>query len=266
AVTLCFLLIPMVILQILTDGQYWLHATFSPATVKMWRLHNFLQYWLFFLKDGLWIAPIAFIGMCLALYRSWRHPIALYMLLSLLSSVFLGKIGAGDNYFIEITAAICMASAWGWSLFRNNKIILLMWIALIPFTWLAFQKSIPEFRSIPTIHSSVANSELPWDELGALIKKGDRDIIIENPGLLVSYGKRVVYEPFEFRQLAAQGKFDESLVIEKIKAHDYTFIVLTTSTYISPYTSRFSSRFLKTVRAQYKVLGSKDGQVALIPK
>ncbi len=265
AIALCFLLIPIVILQILTDGQYWLHATFSPATLKMWQAQSFVRYWSLFIEESLWVAPIALIGMCLALYRSWRHPITLYMLLCLLSSVFLGKVGSGDNYFIEITAAISLASAWGWSLFRNTKITLFMWLALAPFTWFAFQKSIPEFRGIPTTYQAIANSELPWDELGVLIKKGKREMIIENPGLLVSYGQRVVYEPFEFRQLAAQGKFDENLVINKIDAHDYDFIILTTSTYRMPYTSRFSSRFLNKVRQRYKVLGSKHGQVFLVP-
>ena len=157
--------------------------------------------------------------------------IAIYLLFSSGSLVMLGKSGASFNYMIEwmailsVLIGILFARATRWCLmpldWRPTQIGA-VFLLLVPTVLIVQVLRLPVVR---TEFSTPAEARELVD-LVARIGAADRAVLSEDMVLLMKAGKGVPWEPAIFAELGSIGRWDERLIIDRIVAHDFAFVVM----------------------------------------
>ncbi|MBF0254808.1 MAG: glycosyltransferase family 39 protein [Candidatus Omnitrophica bacterium] len=260
--------IPMLVLQWLTHGHYASHVFFSPSTISSYAVAMVGYFWRVALP-GIWpLLVVAAASLAFDLRQRRSHPLGWYLVLCLVSTLLLGKVGSGDNYFIEVTAALALGAgrlleATLRSAGRRGAAAAAAVLALLGAQLAADPAPLTPRPS--KIRKDLAVTESRFDEFGPLIRGARGEVLAENLGLLIANHREVTYLPFEYTQLARLGKIDENLILKKIRLHDYGLIILETNPALVSRSSRFSANFLDAVRRYYRLAGQKYGQLFFIP-
>jgi hypothetical protein len=156
--------------------------------------------------------------------------IAIYLLFSSGSLVMLGKSGASFNYMIEWMAILSMligilfARVTRWCLMpldRRPAQIGPIFLLLVPTVLIVQVLRLPV---VGTEFSTPAETRELAD-LVVRIGAADRVVLSEDMVLLMKAGKGVPWEPAIFAELGSIGRWDERLIIDRIVAHDFAFVV-----------------------------------------
>jgi hypothetical protein len=183
------------------------------------------------------------------------------------------KSGAGPNYFIPW---LCTCAALvGLLLGRVASVVAgnadpTGW--LTPLTAPAFAAcGIVQLLILPDpIHPRIAEgaeSRLVAEELIREVRAADRPVISDDMVLLLQAGKEVPWEPAIFAELASMGRWDESLIIERIRSGSIAFVVtvgtrgqiLFDSRYNSPVADVIDQTFPRKIRRGWLTLHLPPG-------
>jgi hypothetical protein len=157
------------------------------------------------------------------------------------------KSGAGPNYFIPW---LCTGAALLGLLFGRVAGVVTGsadttgW--LTPLTEPAFAVcGIVQLLILPDpIHPRIAEgaeSRLVAEELIREVRDADRPVISDDMVLLLQAGKEVPWEPAIFAELASIGRWDESLIIYRIRSGSIAFVVTVGTRGQSLFDSRYNS-------------------------
>ena len=158
--------------------------------------------------------------------------VAIYLLFSSGSLVTLGKSGASFNYMVEwmailsVLIGILFARVTRWCLMPLDwrpAQIGPIFLLLVPTVLLVQVLRLPV---VGTEFSTPAETRELAD-LVARIGAADRAVLSEDMVLLMKAGKGVPWEPAIFAELGSIGRWDERLIIDRIVAHDFSFVVTT---------------------------------------
>ncbi|MCX7049320.1 MAG: hypothetical protein NTX50_28020 [Candidatus Sumerlaeota bacterium] len=201
---------------------------------------------------------LAAIAMILISERRRRDAIWWYALLTPLFIPLSAKIGAEENYYLEILAAGALACGFlgtersedqtrnpelgtrNWENGTRNSELgtrntaflccalaqLLLFLPIRPapvFTRTYGQEVAGGGASLTPTAADREAGELVVAEM----KAAEGDVLSENLGLMILAGKRVVYDPFQFTQLARLGKWNDSAIVEKINRREFGLVLLT---------------------------------------
>jgi len=163
--------------------------------------------------------------------REW-HPLwtlaAPYLIGSVLSAVTIGKIGSNVNYLLELCAGLALAAgaviAWSRAHLRIQGLqaVLLFSVVfgigkLMHFMLLDSAQDLRERRvAVTALH-----------DLEDYVKKTPGTILAdEYMGMLTLQGRPLTIQPFEVTQLARDGKWDQTPLLESINNKEYAAIIL----------------------------------------
>lgn len=202
-----------------------------------------------------------------------------YLAGALLSAVTIGKIGSNVNYLLELCAALALAAgtvltwsgqvwrsdvespgpAWVPPLARSAVLILLAVQAplLMRFTLL---NPVQDFKYRAGPRPSL-------DELRALIAQTAGPVLAdEYMGMLTLNGKLLYIQPFEVTQLANAGLWDQSPLLEAIRAETFPLILIHHYRGYAVYKERWTPEMLAAIQEHYVASDFKADTVLFRPR
>lgn len=173
------------------------------------------------------------------------------------------KSGASVNYFIEwgclvaIFAGLAVVDAAALALNRppadKAHVLLIPLIAL-----LAFQAYLLLNHAGNRL-AGYAYRRAEMVQLVELVKAAPKPIVSDDMVVLLRAGKSVVLEPSIYAELTGTGAWSERPFIEKIRAHDFAFLIADGKAGEEVYDSRYSRTASQEILKEYPVVRSLAG-------
>lgn len=183
--------------------------------------------------------------------------VAIYLGSALLIGLTVGKIGSNMNYLLELLAVSCAVTgalsarlatrvAPGdprWSASWGAAAIALLLAATPPRT------------ARMTLATEAYLS--PREQVVRIMERVEGRIIAEETTLLLLAGKPLIFQPFEFTQLHAQGLWDEQPLVRAIEQEELALVVLNFQLeHPHAYAlERFSPAVLAAIAEHYRLVG-----------
>ncbi|MBN2329976.1 MAG: glycosyltransferase family 39 protein [Candidatus Omnitrophica bacterium] len=232
-------------LLLLSGGRAWSHLVIYNA--NEYRLSDVMNY------VNQWLRLYTVWGCAPLLILVWRHPrlrpgsgdsssqdrtsslLFWFTLFALGEALMCGKIGSAPNYLLSLVAASCAGLGWIYHSFLE----------------LAEEASIPEQRHILPLlvflcacalqlgstwhwpHSRMVFSETPTRQdaqqvrwLANNLARSKGPILSDRAGVALMAGHPPVFQPFILTQLIREGKWDPSILLQRIRSREFLFVVL----------------------------------------
>ena len=157
--------------------------------------------------------------------------VAVYFWVSaLIVAATISKQGASDNYFLEMDVAACMLAGLfvGWlarqlSFKRRRGLVALQVIVIL----ILLVQCVVNWRNVAAIARAYEHPPLNRShEVVNFIKNLPGDVYSEDMVGLVQAGKEVPAEPAIITALAADGKWDESEFVARIRNGEFSAVVI----------------------------------------
>jgi hypothetical protein len=214
-------------LALATGGRAWAHIVTYNA--NPWHLRHLLRWVERFADVHLPLVLVASALGALYLARGEGAPrppsvVGTYLAMGALAALLVGKEGSNVNYFLHLTAGLCLAAGVVLTDALRTERIPAVAATLLLFL-LAIQGAL--FANPPDYPSeqSLGPSEMaPF--VAAEIDDADGPVLTSDPGLLVHNDQPVVYKPFLLKELHEAGRWDQSRLLEKIRGREYDYVVL----------------------------------------
>lgn len=204
---------------------------------------------------------IVFAGLAFFIAKTSRQRGILwwYAVLSVVSTVLAAKIGAEENYLLDLIAAASICSVCAARTSAPTARVL-AWCLAAQLLLILPLRPVPVFdrtygHESPAGATALTPTALDR-EAGELItseiKSAQGIILCEDIGYLLLAGKDPLIEPFQFTQLARAGKWDDSQIVGMIERREFQLIALKTDPSTGE-SMHFTPNMLKAMAASYKV-------------
>ena len=210
-------------LNLVTGGQFLTHTLRYNLQPYSWALvGTFASHWVWY-HPGFLGAGLLFL-MSRTPARSQDLP-TIYFGLAMLGFFLCGRVGAASNYMFELVVAFsvaigCLVAEALRASERGPRLAVLSLLIVQPFAaHLSFRS--PDVP--PTPNAQDANRGA---ELARLVRSVEGEVLAEDNGYLLLSGKRIVFEPYIFTQLADSGIWDPTSVRRDIGLARFGLIVL----------------------------------------
>ncbi len=238
------------ILNISTQGGFFYNIV--TANVNEFGMDRLLDNMEMFASAAL--LPLLVAVFSLFLIRRW-NPLwtlaAPYFVGALISSLTIGKIGSNVNYFLELCAAIALAAgvAIAWSRAQAKVphtvralLLIVLAVGVGRMMHVMLMERTGQFRD-----RQVSVPEL--SRLETFVKDTPGPILADEfMGMLTLQGRPLEIQPFEVTQLSAAGKWDQTPLLESIRNHEYSAIIL----YDMPWSQeRWTQEMLDEIERSY---------------
>ena len=172
---------------------------------------------------------------------------------ALASALTIGKSGSNVNYLFELCAALCLGCGalvgalprlW----IQATLTAALAW-QLAPMTAWTAENYLPRVYGKIDDRAAVA-------QLARLVAAADGDVLADEWMALVPIGgKRLAFQPFELKQLADAGLWDDGALSSRIARGEYGLILLYDPPDWDSRRQRWTEHLLYAVEARYKLVG-----------
>ena len=220
-------LVLFLVLNGLTHGGFFFNIV--TANVNEFRLELLEYNWNRMLEAALILLYIG--GASLFLIPRW-NPLwtlaAPYLIGATLSAATIGKIGSNVNYLMELCAALSLSAGAMVASSRAHLSAYSLRAALLMILALAVGKML-----------HVTLQDYTWDLRERRAATTDlsqlESLVVETPGLILAdeymgmltlQGRPLVIQPFEVTQLARDGKWDQTPLLESIKNKQFASIII----------------------------------------
>lgn len=183
--------------------------------------------------------------------RSWPL-VTPYVFGAALTAITVGKTGSDVNYLFEAVAALCLAAgAWvAWS--GENY-----WLKAIIVFVLAMQiNELIEWSReeyIPSVMERVANYR-EVAQIAEFVREAPGPVLAdEYMGLIPLSGRRLYFQPFEYKQLQAANLWREDSLIASIQRREFSVILLYEPRSWNAITARWTPEMRNTIYAHYQL-------------
>jgi hypothetical protein len=183
--------------------------------------------------------------------RTWVLALV-YLIAAAASAVTVGKDGSNVNYLFELAAALSFAggAALAWagrsSWVRAALVLLLALQAGLLLDWV--------HRDADGRILEKTDNEQQIAQLYQVVQQTDGIILTdEYMGLLPLAGKRIYYQPFEYKMLSEGGLWDDLGFMGSIVGHEYSAVLLYDPPFWSSYDARWSKRLQSAINSSYEV-------------
>lgn len=227
------------------------------------------------LRTGLIYAPLLAIA-CTVLWHARQDDsqatalLGLYLAGALVSSWTAGRAGAGENYFLELTAALSLIG--GFALGRWRRSMPAPGLRALYMALLSVQVVFFLVLGQPHVKAIAQRVELRSElaQLQAQVAQEQGPILAdEQLGLLTLAGKEVLLRPFHFSQLARQGRWDQAPVLADIRAQRFAMILISDQPPLYSEAlarDRWTPEMWEAIQSSYRPAGVLAGTMILRPR
>lgn len=212
------------IINLLTRGGFFLNIVTANVNPFFW--HMVRDYMNELWKNAFYL--ILLIAVFLVVERARKHtvswPMVLpYILAATASAVTVGKDGSSVNYMYELAAAIAFGTGAALAWFGRNYwvrtavlLVLVMQLTLMVDWTHTFNGRITE----------KTDNESAIAHLYQIVQQTDGIVLTDEfMGLSPLAGKRLYYQPFEFKMLSQAGVWDQTPFLSDINNHKFSAIL-----------------------------------------
>ncbi len=229
-----------------TSGQAFLLNVVA-GNANPWSAWQALEYTENFLTIHGVVALLALTALGRSIWRRRVSVFDLYLALAALTSLSAGKWGAGESYFLETLAALCLVAARA-----------LAWLTLHPNAWLRLAAGLmlgvqlllyvhgPSPQRLTGLRDrgfqaaalagqpSEADLNAATDLVRRYVLKWDSDVLAEDAGFVIVAGKPVVGNATHLRNLYEAGAWNPAGLVRDLEEKRYGFVVLNAQLYPPP--------------------------------
>ncbi len=156
--------------------------------------------------------------------RAWRM-VGPYLVGAALSALTIGKAGSNVNYLFELSAGLSLAAGALLALTRSWPWVRIALVALLAWQVAGLQEWSHE-RYVQGVFDRVA-ARATLERIDALVRETDGIVLADEYMAFVPLNGRPLYfQPFEFKQLAEAGLWDQSRFVEAIRQQEFAVILL----------------------------------------
>ena len=228
------------LLLVLTGGRFWLHTVVYNANEFHWdAVISMLRHLWFFARWSILAAVAAAIGALLLFRKSplFTPPVmALFIYTGFcgISLAGVGKAGSAVNYFLEFHVVANLLTGWALGAFlcslRKTGPIAIPRVALFlaPVLLLAlhgWRMARDPIRSIAFPRPFQQAEAAPAQFLVMELLNVDGEVLSEDIAASLMAGKEVLYQPFIMAQLAREGKWDDTVLVDQIASGRFALIL-----------------------------------------
>lgn len=250
-------LILFVAVNLLTRGGFFLNIVTANVNSFSWDTvgHYASELW-----DNAYFLVI-FACAYLAIERFGTHtrtwPLAVpYLVGAVLSAITVGKDGSNVNYLFELAAALAFTGGAALAWAGRNR-----WVRVVILVVLVMQMSlmVDWDYSYNGRLTGKTDNEAEIARLYEVVRQTNGIVLAdEYMGLLPLAGKRIFYQPFEYKMLSDGGLWDQTPFLDQITAHKFALLIL----FDPPNWSSFEARWTKFERPTILSAYNMDNRIA----
>ncbi len=246
-------LVLFLLMNIFTGGGFYMNIVVANVNPFFWEIvKNYAET---FARNS--IALLILAGVFFFLERFFKHtrswPLALaYGTAAAAVATTVGKDGSNVNYMLEVTAGLCFAAGASMAWLGRG-----VWMRLAVLAVLVFQLNTLHAWTLSDFNGRITEKtdyETNMARLAQIVREASGSVLIdEEMGLVPLTGKRLYFQPFEYKMLADGGLWDENLLVQEIRDKKFALIVQYDSVYWPSLVSRWTPRVLSAVRSSYRI-------------
>ncbi len=234
------------LLNNLTGGQYYLHNFTYNANA--FSILFAIRMCVSALQIHAILFTFAFAYIIHTIIRKKLSLFAIYLIITALMAISIGKIGSGINYFGELVACSCIILG----IFLNeteftnkeSKNILIVTGLLLQLILFAHM---PYLTGHTPTNTDIKNAE----KISVEIINTPGSILSEDGGLLVVNRRQILFQPFVFTQLARQNLWDQGKFVADITEKRFSLIILTFNINYEIDKERLTEEMAEAIRRSY---------------
>lgn len=184
----------------------------------------------------------------------------LFTVLAILPALAYAKIGAGVNYFIDLSIAGVIAVGLLLPGFlkrfeaasanqENGGTLERVKCALLPAALIVQLFLAPSIKNFDELRTAEAGAE--GEKLNCRVVQAEKPIISDNMVSLLINGKEVFWESAIFAELSAKGLWDDAYFAERIGSGDFAFIMTMGGRGDGAFDERYSNRIADAIDSAY---------------
>ena len=246
-------------LNLATAGQYYWHTAY-----EIGHRNFYWQFLLPFWKDTILRQPVnaaaAAVVLAWPVFRRGRVTpdaalLNLYLAVTVLMTVSLGKQGSDTNYLLAFLAASTIAAGrlWDPSAEGLKKIVSLAAMCAIAFE--AFTGAGVGHFSVQDYRKALDRQKEFYGGLSKVVRQFPDPIISWDMTLLIANDRPVYFEPFPMAQAAYSGVWDQTPILEDLRAEKISLIITYFWSAAILADRNFTPEFVKELRAHYRLAG-----------
>ena len=215
-----------ILLNLLTHGGFYLNIVtanihsyyWEGVTSRMIRFHQYTRFLVYL--AGLFMVA----GWLNKGFPTWAFVLP-YVIGAGLSTLTIGKAGSDLNHLLEMVAALSFTA--GASLAWLGRF---GWIRLMIFVGLAIQVFVMTNTTIYRYNKYFLFSEeykVQVAELARLVRDTDGIVLADHyMGLISLTGKRIYFQPFDYKMLSDNDLWDQQPLIDEIQERHFSLIIM----------------------------------------
>lgn len=175
-----------------------------------------------------------------------------YFVTTFATLVFVGRVGAWENYFFEAITLVCVFAGFKISNLlhltgRSRSVSFILPLLLL------VQLLLYTTEHDPRVAAGLVAQDFPANQqLGALLARTNGTIISEDMGALVTSGKPVAYYTFQYASLARSGQWDQSWESNGLRDGLFPLVILEQGTRENvDHYRRFTREFVSSLDRYY---------------
>ena len=255
------------LLDLLTWGGFFFHIIQANVNPFVWRtVENYFRE----IRQNM--ALILILGGLLIFSGLWKRGrtsawwlVAPYSIGAMAAAITIGKDGSNVNYLFEFSAALAMAAgaAIAWPAKRWYLQTLVILVLAVQFGQMV---SWTQQTFVPRVMDRIKQAH-EVEQLALRVKQTSGEVLSdEYMSLVVTAGKRLPFQPFEFKMLSDGGIWDQQPFLESIARKEYALIVLYDPKGWDSRHARWTKQELNAIEAFYQSDGKLTDTTLYVPK
>jgi hypothetical protein len=241
-------------IDVLTGGSFWQSLVVANVNTFLWP--EFLQ------QQADFFGTFVILGLLSAWYlvdkfvldytvplRQKIDLLDFYLPAALLSVLLAGKVGSWENYFFEALVALSLCAGLGLArLIRSRRSVVRLAAPLLVLGQVALMWHTPRVAD-----RYIRLTRQSYEEMAPILASTPDPIFSEDMGLLVTYGKVLDYQSFEYSQLARVGRWDQAWELDQLRNRRRSLVILEQGTRLDvDRYGRFTREFLSELDRNYR--------------
>jgi hypothetical protein len=242
----------LAILSALTGGGFFLHTVISNLNEFRWEQVTFYTGRM---KD---VLPILLLGGIAFLILGFRSRDASwwlagsYLIGATATALTIGKIGSGVNYLLELSAALSLTAGALLARYVGHLSVRSAMLVVLA-TQVVIMVHASQFYYAGIQASAIAQRD-GIARLQEIVDAKQKPVLADQySGLLPLVGRRIYVQPFEFSQLAREGKWNQRPFVESVRRKEFRAILIFEppgAQYLVK--ERWTPRMLRAIESSYE--------------
>lgn len=241
------------ILTLATRGSFWFNVITANANKFYWETVRNNSTEITHRLPLLALGCLIFVG--LGAWKKVRPPgwgvIVPYLAGAVVEFITIGKVGSSINYVYELSAAFSLVVgaliAWPGRKYRWVAALVIALLATQVNAMYAWSQDIYSWVSYKFEHQSEVA------EMASIVQQASGPVLADEYMALVPLANQTLYlQPFEFKQLAEAGIWDDQIIVEALQQKTFTAILIYDPKGWSSFKERWTPALQAAILANYR--------------